>query len=169
MRVINIHKRLIDQPLVEVSKLFQTLATSEDKIWPNANWPAIRFRGGLQEGSIGGHGRIRYTITEFKAGQHIKFQFAKPDGFKGTHELLIKSVSEYSTEISHNITMHTTTFKATLLWVFIIRWLHDALIEEAFDNLENQFSTQKKASKYSLWVTFLREIYKRKSFQIKHA
>lgn len=65
--------------------------------------------------------------------------------------------------------MNTTTLKATITWVFVIRWLHDALIEEAFDNVENYFSTKKKTSKYSVWVDLLRQVYKRKSFKIKHA
>jgi len=168
MRVVNIHRRSIHQPKAQVSKLFQTLATSEDKIWPSKNWPAMQFKNGINIGSNGGHGLIRYDITEFKAGHNIKFKFTKPNGFHGTHELRISSISEDTSEIVHNITMNTT-FKASILWIFVIRWLHDALIEEAFDNVENYFSEEKKITTYNLWVIFLRSYYKRKSFQIKQA
>ncbi len=168
MQVINIHKRTLHQPREKVSLLFKTLATSEDLIWPYENWPAIRFKEGVKIASKGGHGRIRYTIIDFKAGKNIKFQFSKPDGFNGTHELKIESINKDVTEISHEIRVNTS-FKATFLWIFVIRWLHDALIEDAFDKVENYFLTDKKETKYNLWVKLLRDVYKRKSFQTKHA
>lgn len=168
MRVVNRHTRIINEPIEKVSQLFETLATSKDQIWPSQNWPAMRFRDGLKIGSRGGHGRIRYTITDFKPGEHIKFEFTKPEGFNGTHELNIKAISNDASEINHIIKMNTT-FKASLFWVFVIRWLHDALIEDAFDNVENYYSEEKTKSTYNLWVIILREVYKRKSFQIKQA
>ena len=168
MRVVNRHKRIINQPKETVSQLFKTLATAKDQIWPSQNWPKMYFTEGLKVGSQGGHGQIRYTIIDFKPGEHIKFEFTKPEGFKGTHELNIKALSNDASEINHMINMNTT-FKSSLLWVFIIRWLHDALIEDAFDNIENHFSEEKIKSSYNLRVIILREVYKRKSFQIKKA
>ncbi len=168
MRVINSHERIIDQPKEKVSELFKTLATNEDQIWPCNNWPAMRFKEGLKLGSRGGHGRIRYTIIAFEPENHIKFEFTKPEGFNGTHELNIKAISKDTSEIVHIIKMKTT-FKACFLWVFVIRWLHDALIKDAFDNVENFFSEEKKKTKHNLWVTFLRDFYKRKPFQTRQA
>jgi len=168
MQVINIHKRTIKQPKEKLSQLFKTLTTDNDLVWPNENWPAMRFRDGLEVGNRGGHGRIRYTIIDFKAGEYIKFQFTKPLGFNGTHELKIEAINDATTEIYHEIRM-STTFKATLLWVFVIRWLHDALIEDAFDKVENNFSIQNNITPYKVWVKFLRDRYKRKSFQTKKA
>lgn len=168
MQVINIHKRTINQPKEKVSQLFKTLTTDDDLFWPYEHWPAMRFCDGLEVGSRGGHGRIRYTIIDFKAGENIKFQFTKPLGFNGTHELKIEAISVDTTEICHEIRMNTT-FKATFLWVFVIRWLHDALIEDAFDKVENNLLIQKKVTPYKTWVKFLIDLYKRKSFQTKKA
>ena len=168
MRVINIHKRTLHQPFEKVSELFMTLATFNDLVWPSENWPAIRFKDGLKVGSKGGHGGIRYTIINFKEGEYIKFRFSKPEGFNGTHELKIIETLEGDTEIIHEIRMQTS-IKATFLWVFMIRWLHDALIEDAFDKVENFFSCDKKVTMYTIWVKFLRDAYKRKSIQTKHA
>ncbi|WP_407556901.1 hypothetical protein [Winogradskyella sp. 4-2091] len=168
MRVINIHTRQINEPKENVSKLFKTLATSNDLIWPYENWPAIRFKNGISIGSKGGHGTIRYTIIDYSADDFIKFEFSKPKGFVGTHEFRIKATNNTSTEISHEITT-VTTFKTALLWVFVIRWLHDALIEDAFDKVENYFSGNHKKTKYNLWVKLLREIYKRKANTTKTA
>ena len=168
MRVLNSHKRIINQPKEKVSKLFKTLATSDDLVWPFENWPAIRFTEGLQVGSKGGHGRIRYTIVEFIEGEHIMFNFSKPEGFIGTHELKIDAIHKNKTEISHVIKA-STTLKATFLWIFVIRWLHDALIEDAFDKVENYYLSDKKVTKYNFWVKLLRGVYKRKSFKTKYA
>ncbi len=168
MRVINIHKRTLDQSFEKVSELFMTLATYHDLVWPYENWPAIRFNDGLKVGSKGGHGPIHYIILDFKEGEYIKFGFSKPEGFNGTHELKIIETLKGDTEIIHEIRM-ATSLKATFLWVFMIRWLHDALIEDVFDKVENYFAHNKKETKYGFWVKLLREAYKRKPVQTKHA
>ena len=168
MRVINSHKRTINQPIRMVYPLFKTLASPNDLVWPYEKWPAIKFKNGLHVGSSGGHGRIRYTIIEFTEGESIKFQFSKPIGFNGTHQLKIEELTENSVQISHIIRMETS-FKATFFWIFIIRWLHNALIEDAFDKVENYFLSYNKETTYSIWVVLLRDLYKRKSYKNKHA
>ena len=169
MRVVNIHRRKLEQPIEKVSFLFNTLATNKDMIWPFENWPAISFKEGLKVGNRGGHGIVRYTIIAYKKGKSITFSFTKPDGFIGTHELRIQAISENETEIIHEIKMETATLKASVLWFFVINWLHDALIEEAFDKLENNLSQKMIITKYNPWVKLLRNRYKKKSLQIKHA
>lgn len=168
MQVINIHKRTLQQPKEIVSQLFKTLATDNDLVWPYENWPAMRFKGGMKVGSKGGHGAIRYTIIDLKADEYIRFQFSKPDGFNGTHELIIESKIKDVTEIRHAIRMNTS-FKATILWLFSIRWLHDALIEEAFDKVENYFTMHKKVTGYNIWVKSMLGLYKVKAIQTKKA
>ncbi|WP_369992896.1 hypothetical protein [Winogradskyella sp.] len=167
MKAINVHTRKIEQPKEKVARLLRTLATENDLVWPYENWPAIRFKDGFNVGSKGGHGHIRYTVLDYKEGEYYKFQFTKPDGFVGTHELRINAIGNNSTEIRHIIGIKLS-FRATLLWTFIIRWLHDALIEEAFDKVENYFSIDKKETAYSSWVKLLREFYKRKSLKSIH-
>ncbi|SDI50939.1 hypothetical protein [Winogradskyella thalassocola] len=162
MRVKNRHTRTIHQPKEKVSQLFKTLASSEDLVWPSENWPAIKFKNGLQVGSRGGHGHIRYTVIEMNDFDFIKFQFSKPVGFIGTHEFNIEALNANTTVIHHEINM-TTTFKASLLWSLVVRWLHDALIEDAFDNVENYYTTAKKETSYNVWVKVLRAMYMRTS------
>ncbi|MEO1033085.1 MAG: hypothetical protein AAFX55_16905 [Bacteroidota bacterium] len=168
MRVINVHKRHIHQPKEKVSQLFRTLATKDDLIWPYKNWPAIKFKNGLKIGSKGGHGPIRYTIIDFIEGEYIKFQFSKPEGFSGTHQLSINAIDDFNTEIIHEIRAKTA-FRATLFWVFVIRWLHDALIEDAFDKVENYFTNGQKRTRHHSWVKVLRGVYKGSSLRTKIA
>ena len=157
MKVVNIHHRVIQQPKEKIAQLLSTLATKEDKIWPYEKWPAIRFKKGLQLGASGGHGPIKYTVTQHIPGEYIHFTFDKPTGFNGYHALKIKPIDENSTEIRHILKMNTTGIDI-LTWALTIRWLHDALIEDAFDKIENYFSKVEKVSSWGLWVKLWRKL-----------
>jgi hypothetical protein len=157
MKVINIHKRLVNQPKHKVIELLSTLATANDRVWPHENWPAIRFKNGLFVGEKGGHGPIRYQIEVYDLAKLIQFRFLKPKGFNGIHKFEIKEMDAISTEIKHTIDM-TTDLKASLMWLIGIRWLHDALIEDAFDKIENHFSGGNRRTEWRFWVKFLRRI-----------
>jgi len=157
MKITNIHKRTINEPLEKVSMLVEKLGSKDDKIWPYEKWPAIKFKDGLKVGSKGGHGLIRYTITKYNPSEIIQFQFTKPKGFIGIHEFRIASLSENETEIDHVIDIKLSFF-AILQWYLFIRWLHDALIEDAFDKIENHFSNKHKETKWNFWVKLWRLI-----------
>lgn len=162
MWVLNIHKRTIYQPKTKVVELLLTLATENDKIWPTANWPAIKFKEGIKIGSKGGHGPIRYTIEKYDPNEIIQFRFSKPDDFIGIHKFEIKELGEKKTEISHTIDMNVKG-KGMLTWFLGIRSLHNALIEDAFDKFENNFSEKQKSTKWNFWVRILRnQIAKKK-------
>jgi hypothetical protein len=160
MKVINIHKRVIQQPKTEIAKLFNTLATDNDMMLATDKWPRMKLDKGLQVGSKGGHGPIKYFVTEYQPEKSITFQFTLK-GFNGFHRFDIKELGANITELSHIINM-TTTGSATLNWGLAIRWLHDAFIEDAFDKVENHFTNDKKNSEWSLWVRTLRRIMKPK-------
>ncbi len=155
MKVINIHKRIIYQAKDNIWQLFEKLATREDQIWPYKKWPAIRLNNELKVGSKGGHGPIRYTVLKKSFEEGVVFKFTGPKGFDGTHEFRIDELSKMKVEVSHTIKMNTSGWD-TYYWLFVIRWIHDALIEDAFDNLENQFLAEKKATTYNAWVKCIR-------------
>lgn len=156
MKVLNVHKRILNQSKKEVSDILATLATDNDRIWPNEKWPAMKFRDEIKIGAKGGHGPIRYTIEKLNPKEIIQFRFSKPHGFNGIHKLELIELSQEMTEIKHTIDMNTSG-KGTLIWIFVIRPLHNALIEDGFDKLENNFIDYKKSSKWSFWVKFLRK------------
>lgn len=159
MKVLNIHHRIINQPKTVVVELLKTLATKEDKIWPKEKWPAMRFKQGLIEGAKGGHGPIRYFVKKIVPDESIEFQFTKPTGLIGIHKFEMKEIGKNQTEIKHTIDMQTNAV-GTLQWKTFIRVLHDALIEDAFDKVENHFSNQEKKTPWSWWVKLLRMILK---------
>lgn len=158
MDVINTHKRIINLPKAEVATLLETLSTKKDKVWPKDNWPSIRFKNGLKVREVGGHGIIRYSVYEFIPEKLIVFKFLKPKGFNGIHKFEIVAINKSSTEVKHSIIMKTTSMMATLKWVIAIKWLHNALIENAFDTIENNYLEVKKHTKWNCWVSLWRFI-----------
>ena len=139
-----------------MAELLKTLSTENDRIWPKENWPAMKFKDGIQVGAKGGHGPIRYSVEKYNLDEIIQFKFSKPNGFNGVHKFEIKELDKEKTEIKHTIDMNTTR-KGTLIWTFAIRSLHNALIEDELDKLENNFSDNQKSTKWNMWVRFLRK------------
>lgn len=156
MKVLNIHKRTIHQPKSKVSELLKTLSTENDLIGPKENWPEMKFKDGIQVGAKGGHGPIRYTVEKYDPNEIIQFRFSKPIGFNGIHKFEIRELSDKQTELKHTIDMNTEG-KATLKWLFVIRSLHNALLEDGFDKLENIFSNEKRHSEWNIWVKMIRK------------
>lgn len=160
MKVLNIHQRTINQSRVKVLEIVRTLATKNDKVWPKAYWPKMYLDNGLQVGSKGGHGFIKYSVTATE-NYNVEFTFSNPKGFIGFHGFYINETSEGLTNITHVIDMKTKGLD-TFMWIFVIRWLHDALIEDALDKIENQFSKEKSKGNWNPWVRILRFIIKLK-------
>lgn len=156
MKVINQHKRIINQPVSIIGAMLTTLATANDLMIATNKWPAMKLDKGLQIGSKGGHGPIKYFVKDYQPEKQVTFQFDMP-GFDGFHQFELIEISENQTELSHLLQMKTTGL-ATLKWVFVIRWLHDAYIEDCFTKVENSFLDQKKTNKWSWWVKKLRKI-----------
>lgn len=154
-RVINIHKRTIPVSQDEIAALLDTLSTEQDLIWPHEKWPRMKFKEGLKLGARGGHGPIRYSVQKYIQGKFIEFEFLKPEGLNGYHRLEIMSLSPQATEIKHTIEINPS-LGASLAWIVWIRYLHDALIEDAFDKVENHFKTEEKKSNWNVWVKTLR-------------
>lgn len=164
MNIINIHKRILSQPISKVGTLLNTLTTKNDRILATDKWSPMKLDQGLKIGSKGGHGPIKYFVIDYQPEKSITFQFDMK-GFNGFHRFEIEELDTNQTEISHCIHMKTTG-SATLKWILAIRWLHDAYIEDAFDKVENHFSRHKKNSTWSLWVKILRKIMKPKRRKI---
>ena len=161
MKVVNIHKRCILQPKEKISEILDSLSTRNDQLWPKEKWPPMVFKKGLIEGAIGGHGPVKYSIQKYIPGNLIEFKFLKPDGFIGIHKFEIMEIADEQTEIKHTINM-VLSGKGILSWYIAIKWLHDALLEDCLDKVENHFQENKKKTELNLWVVFLRKLLKKK-------
>ena len=156
MKISNIHHRNIDASKDQVLELLSTLSSKHDLIWPWEKWPKMILDQGLSVGSKGGHGPIGYSITQYEPSGSIQFEFSKPEGFKGYHRLDINEYDE-GTRLTHVINMRATAW-GYIQWIVGVRWLHDALIEDAFDKVENQFGVRQVATRWSWKVRVLRSI-----------
>ncbi len=161
MKVLNIHTRTINASKKDVARLLGTLSTDNDMIWPKESWPKMKFKGGIKVGAKGGHGPIRYSVEKYDPNEIIQFRFFRPLGFNGIHKFDIKELSVGKTEVSHVIDMDTD-LGGTIKWICAVKYLHNALIEDGFDKMENHFTDNKKSTEWNFWVKFLRFIAARK-------
>ena len=161
MKVINVHTRTINQPKNKVEELFRTLSSKNDLMLATDKWSPMILDNGLNVSSKGGHGPIKYTVRKYIPDNLIEFDFTEPKGFNGYHKFEICELKNNATLINHTIDMNTEG-SAIFKWIFAIRWLHDAYIEDAFDKVENHFTTDKKNRAWTTWVKFLRKVLKPK-------
>lgn len=161
MKITNIHQRQYQHPQATLAAILDTLASPNDRLWPWETWPPMRLNHGLAVGSQGGHGPIGYSVVAYQPGQSLVFSFTKPETFQGTHRFEILVLDEGRTLLRHTIAM-TVNWQGLLLWGIAIRWLHDALLEDALDKVHNQLEPQPVASRHGPWVRFLRRVLRRR-------
>ena len=80
---------------------------------------------------------MRYFVTQHEPGRWVDFQFTSPAGFKGSHTFTAISRAENSTLLRHERSM-SPSGTALLTWLRFFCPLHDALIEESLDRVENE-------------------------------
>jgi hypothetical protein len=153
MEMSNVHERMIAASAARVGALLDTLASPDDKFWPHENWPRVKFDLPLQVGATGGHGTGPYTVSSYTPGRHIRFEFG--GGRQGFHEFTLQEFSDMTCMLRHG-TKARLTFKSAWRWYFHIRPLHDALIEDLFDKVENQVAEVKHPQIWSSRVQKLR-------------
>lgn len=155
MKVVNVHSRQIPTNIENLEPLLATLSSRNDSIWPKEKWPRMKLDNGLVQGSSGGHGPIGYFVKEIRDDRFIRFEFTKPKNFQGFHQLELFPQGENQCLVQHTIEMNAKGL-GVLSWSLAVRWLHDALVEDALDKLENRFNSEVKQTQWSLWVRTLR-------------
>ncbi len=159
MKVLNVHQRTIPLPIAQVAVLIDSLAASNDLLWPYERWPRMKFDQPLKVGATGGHGPIRYNVVAYTPGIHIRFQFTGPSGFNGYHEFKV-TFSDSVCVLRHTVEM-TANGIALLTWPLIYRPLHDALIEDALTKAQQSLGQRPEFHRWSIWVKALRSVLSR--------
>ncbi|MFC4334334.1 SRPBCC family protein [Salininema proteolyticum] len=153
----NVHTRVVHTPVDNLSDLLETLASADDKLWPTSDWWPIRLDDGLKVGSEGGHGPVRYEVVEYEPGRRVRFRFAPDFGLQGEHEFRVESEG-HGARITH---VMTGGMKGSMvvLWPLVVRWMHDALLEQLMDNAERHTTGEPaKPHRMSAWVRLWRRI-----------
>ncbi len=156
MGVYNVHERLLAAKQSEVGTLLDTLASSDDKLWPQGSWPTMEFDRPLAVGATGGHGPVRYTVVAYVPSQWVRFTFSGPRGFHGFHEFTALAVDQDHTLLRHTLAMNARG-PARLSWPLIFRPLHDACLEDGLDRAEAATTgTVAHPARWSRYVRTLR-------------
>lgn len=161
MRIRNVHERRLPVPALALGPLVDGLGEDDDRLWPQDRWPAMRFDRALQLGAVGGHGPVRYSVSEYAPGNRVVFEFdpgrGLTRGFTGHHSFEVEEQGRIS--VLRHVLEADCTPRAWLRWVILIRPLHNALLEDALDRAESSMGTVPEVpATWSFWVRLLRRI-----------
>jgi hypothetical protein len=152
----NIHeRRLAGDP----GPLIDSLASPEDRLWPRDRWPPMRFDRHLGPGARGGHDAIRYRVESYEPGRRVVFRFTPDFPVDGTHGFEV-----VDGRVLRHVAEGRTRGWMILGWPLAIRWLHDALLEDALDQAEADLAGRPLVRRpLGLWVRLLRAALARRA------
>jgi hypothetical protein len=99
----------------------------------------MRLDRGLEVGSDGGHGPVRYRVARHTPGREVAFAFTPAFPVVGEHRLEVLDGPSGGTVLRHVLEGRPKGW-LRLGWPLCFRWLHDALIEDAFDRTEAELA-----------------------------
>jgi hypothetical protein len=171
MKIFNRHDRIIPAEKDALGSILDSLSGPEDALWPRETWPPMVLDPGLKVGAAGGHGPVRYRVSDYIPGRRAVFQFDRAGlmaGINGRHYF------EVVPRRGHVIIRHDLEGDCDLgmwlKWTFFVRPLHNTVIEDAFDKVESRFSrTAVKRSQWGPYIRFLRRLIARRRRRLEAA
>ena len=97
----NVHERVINAPIESLGALLDGLGQKDDRLWPSQSWTPMVLDRPLAVGADGGHGVIRYYVSEYEPGRRVRFTFRPRTGIIGAHELSLDTLDDERTRIRH--------------------------------------------------------------------
>lgn len=83
----NVHERTTPGSVKHAWSLLEQLGSPADQLWPGGRWPRMHLNHGVTPGSQGGHGALKYHVSQVEPHRRVRFDF---DGFPwGYHEFSI--------------------------------------------------------------------------------
>lgn len=138
-RVHNVHERTLGAEPARVGALIESLASRDDRLWPTRRWPALRLDRGLEPGSDGGHGPVRYAVARHEPSKLVAFAFTPAFPIAGEHRYEALPGDDGGTLLRHTLEGRPQSW-LRLGWPLCFRWLHDALIEDSLDRAEAELA-----------------------------
>ncbi len=124
-----------------VGALVDSLSSRDDRLWPHRRWPRMRLDRGLEPGSDGGHGPVRYAVARYEPGRLVAFAFTPAFPLLGEHRYEVIDAPGGGTLLRHTLEGRPSGWMR-LAWPLCFRWLHDALIEDSFDRAQAQVADE---------------------------
>jgi hypothetical protein len=165
----NVHERRLPLTADQAGVLLDSLASGHDRLWPADRWPAMRFARpldagappfSLRVGALGGHGPIRYQVSDYVPGRKVTFTFHPPRWLAGSHTFEVVPAGDGEVVLRHTL-VGRLRGAGRIVWPVALRWLHDALIEDLLDNAARA-AGQPPVSTWSPWVRALRALLARR-------
>jgi hypothetical protein len=153
--VLNVHERPLRVPPETVGELIDSLGGENDRLWP-PEWPPVRFAGPLAVGVPGGHGLVRYVVSDYVPGRWVRFRFTGPRGFEGFHEFGVERVDDRRSVLRHTLVVRP---RGPLwpVWSLFFRPLHDAVFLDGLDRAERALTGRvARPRRWSPYVRLLR-------------
>lgn len=164
------HSRKIDAAPESVGALLDGLGSEHDALWPADRWPAdmrVYFDRPLAEGARGGHGNVHYTVDDHEPGRRVWFRFEDP-GLDGRHGFDVVATESGGTELVH--TLEGDVDGATRLAWPLIRSLHDAYVEDIFDQAELAATgTVRRPARQPRWMRAMNGFVRRRQASVPPA
>lgn len=130
-RLINVHERIVPGPLERSSELLENILDPEISVWP-FDLGRLELDRGLEPGSTGGHGPIRYTVLEHEPGRRVRFVFTPEAPITGWHEFVLGDVPSLGVRWRHELLIDPVDQHIRQY----IEPKHDAGIEVLLDRVE---------------------------------
>ena len=140
MMVRNVHERVLPVPADEVGPLLDRLGGPEDVLWPSPQWAPMVLDRPVGLDATGGHGPVRYRVTAHRPGRLVEFTARPGSGFDGTHTFSVEPADASRTVLRHVLRARPIG-GMRLLWPLVVRWVHDAVLEDLFDRAEAAVGT----------------------------
>jgi len=151
MKIVNVHQRLLDAAPNRVAALIATLGSASDTLWPRNGWPRMVLDRPLGVGASGGHGPIRYYVEAYEPESFVRFRFKQIEGW---HAFEILEAKPQHCLLRHRMQIDARV-RVLLRWLFLIRPMHDACLEELFSQAEASLGQTPRDIPRSLYVRLL--------------
>jgi len=151
-KIRNVHERRIAADPEVVWDLLMVMPGPDGRLWP-PGIPPMRFDRPLAVGAYGRHGPIHYKVTSLDpSAGNLVFEFREPTGLVGHHSFHVRPDENASAVLRHEVIANPEGWMR-LEWPLIIRWVHDAVVEEILDRAEVATGTvPDQPYQRSLWV-----------------
>ena len=133
----NVHDRVINAPLEPLGGLLDGLGQKGDRLWPSRSWPPMVLDRPLALGADGGHDGIYDYVSEYEPGRRVRVTFHPRTGIIGAHELGLDALDDERSRIRH-VLIGRTSGAMRVMFPAAVEPLHDAVIEDLFDNAERE-------------------------------
>ena len=136
----NVHERVLDASPEAAGALLESLSSRDDRLWPTRRWPPMRLDRGLEPGSDGGHGPVRYAVARHEPGRLVAFAFTSAFPIAGEHRYEVMPGPEGRGTLLRHVLEGRARSWLRLGWPLCFRWLHDGLIEDSLDRAEAELA-----------------------------